>query len=312
MCYAFCSELFRKHVGHSESIVLFIFVEVENGFNFEFEGSYFTVFANTVFNDVLMLSVNVTTIKADTPGCVESLFVVDKISCIAVNVRSLSNNSLCYENVVTNSTLFTGSETVCYAGGSYCGNCYLGVTGSGNGFFFGCATSTCNGALTSSGAGSGSNNGYVGAVGVSDHSDFFLCYENSVTNGALLTIGKTSLGAGCCLASNNFLGVSDHRNFFLCYEFFAALRALLTIGKTGLCAGCCLTGNNFLGMLVSGGGRFGSSNFCGLFSCCFYRSSSLGSFTEQLVEHITRSDSEHHSNGKNQSQNAQNVLVFHT
>ena len=258
---------------------------------------------------MLVLSFYITTIGANAPGCVESLFVVDVISGVAVNGRSLSNNSLCYENFVTNSTLFTSSETVCYAGGSYCGNCYLGVTKSLNFYFFGCAAFTCNGTLTSNGAGCGSNNGYVGAVGVVKHSDFFLCYKNFAANGALLTFGKTSLGAGCCLASNNFLGVSDHRNFFSCYEFFAALRALLTIGKTGLCAGCCLTGNNFLGMLVSGGGRFGSSNFCGLFSC-YFGSSSLG-FAEQLVEHITRSDSEHHSNGKNQSQNAQNVLVFH-
>ena len=261
---------------------------------------------------MLVLSICITTIKADAPGCVESLLVVDKVSLVAVNIGSHSNGFLSLENFVTNGALFACGKTVCYTGGSYCGNSYLGVTGSRNGFFFGCAASTCNGALTSSGAGSGSNNSYVGAVGVSDHCDFFLCYENSATNGALLTFGKTGLGAGCSLAGNNFFSVSYYGNNFLCYEFFAALRALLTFGKTGLCAGCSLTGNNFLGMLVSGGGRFGSGLFCGLFSCCFYRSSSLGSSTEQLVEHITRSDSEHHSNGKNQSQNAQNVLVFHT
>ena len=43
-------------------------------------------------------------------------------------------------------------------------------------------------------------------------SDGGLCYDNSVTYGALLTVGKTGLGTGCCLTGNSNLGVTLSRN----------------------------------------------------------------------------------------------------
>ena len=127
--------------------------------------------------------------------------------------------------------------------------------------------------------------------------------ESFAANRALLTFGKTCLGAGCCLAGNYFLGVSNYRNDLLSNKSLATLRAFLTFGKTCLSAGCCFTGNYFLGMYVFRGGRFGSCFFGS--GCC--RSCLCGSLLQQL----TRSNGEHQGNGKNHDQNAKNVLVFH-
>ena len=144
------------------------------------------------------------------------------------------------------------------------------------------------------------------AGGVAESCYVLRSLKNFVTNGALLTSSLTSFGTGCCYSVDCNFGVTERRNLFLSYDDFTALRALLAVSLTSFCAGGVLTGNNFLGMNVGGGGRFGSGRFGGL----------LGSFLRSglyrlLVEQVTRSDREHHSNGKYQSQNAKNILVFH-
>jgi hypothetical protein len=63
-----------------------------------------------------------------------------------------------------------------------------------------------------------------------------LCYENLVTSGAVLTFGKTCLGAGCCNCCINNLGVTESSNGFLCY-LKGATAAVLAFGKTGFGAG---------------------------------------------------------------------------
>ena len=128
-------------------------------------------------------------------------------------------------------------------------------------------------------------------------SDGGLCLDNSVTYGALLTVGKTGLGTGCCLAGNSNYGVTLSRNCLgvgvaavyasvglnactlasrsggnlacivgvalsinsgLCYGNGATYGALLTLGKTGLGAGrsYCRDGNlgvTECGVLINNG-----------------------------------------------------------
>ena len=82
-------------------------------------------------------------------------------------------------------------------------------------------------------------------------SDGGLRYGNGVTYGALLTVGKTGSGAGCCSAGNGNLGVSLLSDGGLCLDNSVTYGALLTVGKTGLGTGCCLAGDSNYGVTLS-------------------------------------------------------------
>ena len=309
---ALCSELLRKHVSHGEYVVLLIVIEIKDGGYFHGNGSFTTVLALAVFNDVLVLFFNATTIKANTPSCVESLFVVDQVFLIAVNVRSLVDLCGSGQNFITNAALFASGSAIIFTCGLYCRDCNLSMVNLADGFSLSFVTSTGKGSNTFFGASSflGYNTGtplvYVrrNVVGINCATSTLAIFAVGVSNyGDSFGLGFAAF-AGVGL--NAFCGAGCRSGFNAITPCVYVRRNIVGVGFTALT--CAFYKIVFVSRLSS----LGSSNFCGLFSCCFYRSSSLGSFTEQLVEHITRSDSEHHSNGKNQSQNAQNVLVFHT
>ena len=212
------------------------------------------------------------------------------ISALAINdvvTRSNDNvfSTITVDALVSTSALFG-------AGRSYNG---------GNEVAVGVAESCCELNVTY-GTGLCSFASCCSAGGVAESCYVLRSLKNFVTNGALLAGSLTSFSTGCCNCFNCNFGVTERRNYFLVYDGFTALRASLTFGKTGLCAGGVLTGNNFLGMNVGGGGRFRCGRFSG-----FLRSG----LCRLLVKQVTGSDRKHHSNGKYQSQNAKNVLVFH-
>jgi len=203
---------------------------------------------------------------------------------------------------------------------------FTGVnTGCGNYIGFAFAASTGLFAFAGCYAGSCGNNGVgpcvlvisilcttfgalaVSAKVVSDHFYYLLSYEGFATLGALLTFGKAGCSTSRSYCLENCFGVRNLFYYLLSYEGFATLGALLTFGKTGCGTSRCYRRNYFLGMFVSGGGGFRSGYF--LFGSGIF-GSLRGSFFLSY-ENVTRSNREHHSNGKNQCQNAQNVLVLH-
>ena len=281
-------ELFRKCCGELVYICCAVAICVELRGYVGGGELVIAVYALACFDLVSVVVIDVTTNGAYAPGLFKSCGVGESVYVVAVGFARRN----------------LGSAT----NGAYAIN--IGVSENRNGLLSN-ENFAANGALltfgkTCFGAGCCLAGNYF--FGVSENRNGLLSNENFAANRALLTFGKTCLGAGCCLAGNNFFGVSNYGNDLLSYKSFAALGANLTFGKTCLGASCCLTGNYFLGMLVFGGGRFGSCYF----GSGNFRSGNFGSgIFRGLTKQVTRSNREHHSNGKNHNQNAQNVLVSH-
>ena len=279
--YAFTCKLCRKCIVEVVNVFLTVIVCVVSRDAFNLCGSKYAA-----FNGALAFCIQGVTGSND--NCLGCIAVKALVSTGALFVAGRGNNSGNYVavNVLCNCRDFN---------------------------LFGCAASTCNSTLTGC-AGCGSNNGYVGlvifvyvrrnVVGINCATSTLAIFAVGVSNyGDSFGLGFAAF-AGVGL--NAFCGAGCGSGYNTITPCVYVRRNIVGVGFTALT--CAFYKFVFVSRLSS----LGSSNFCGLFSCCFYRSSSLGGLTEQLVEHITRSDSEHHSNGKNQSQNAQNVLVFHT
>ena len=69
-------------------------------------------------------------------------------------------------------------------------------------------------------------------------SDSGLCYGNGVTYGALLTVGKTGFGTGCCLAGYGNLGVTLSCDGGLFDDNNVTYGAVCTCSSTGSGTGC--------------------------------------------------------------------------
>ena len=61
--------------------------------------------------------------------------------------------------------------------------------------------------------------------------NFFLCYQNLVTNRAMLALGQARFGTSGCDRCVDFLGMAKRCNFFLCNKDLATYRAMLSLGQ---------------------------------------------------------------------------------
>ena len=201
---------------------------------------------------------------------------------------------LFHENFVTNGAVLTFGKTGFFTIGSNCSVNYFGVTESFSGIgcigFTASAGVSCITILGASGSsynsiitvyvvrlgydcffnvttsrtysvlctfclfGSGSINDPL-AIGVTVSGYFFLFYENFVTNGAVLTFGKTGFFALGSNSSVDNFGVTGCSYLFLFYENFVTNGAVLTFGKTGFFT---LGSNSCVNNL---GVTFGGDNF---------------------------------------------------
>ena len=80
----------------------------------------------------------------------------------------------------------------------------------------------------------------IGAVSilakrVAEFVNYFLCFENHVTYGAVLTFSKTGCGTGRCYRLVNYLGVTE-----LCYKLSTTYGTSLS-GSTGCLCACGVT-----------------------------------------------------------------------
>ena len=122
-------------------------------------------------------------------------------------VTECVNNGLCYENLVTNTTMLTLGKTCILAIGSNCRVDYLGV-------------SQCR--------------------------NRFLCYEHLLTYGAMLTLGKTcalTVGSNCRV---DYLGMTKSGNSLLLLQDRVAIITFNSVGLACLLAGCRRAGDSLL------------------------------------------------------------------
>ena len=81
------------------------------------------------------------------------------------------------------------------------------------------------------------------APGVRCHRNLGLCYEDLVTYGAVLTLGKTYCRTGGSDRLIYNLGVTECVGYLLCNEHCVTYGAMLALGKTGFgtgCINCCV------------------------------------------------------------------------
>ena len=205
-------------------------------------------------------------------------------------VTECVNYFLLNENLVTYGAVLTLGKTGCGTGRRYCLVNYLGVTECVNASVYVRVTATVtsvsgvtflsasrsgyNGLIIvteccfklSATYGTGLSIGTVSILAkrVAEFVNYFLCNENYVTYGAVLTLSKTGLGTGGCYRLVNYLGVAECGiennatygtglcsstgcccacgvtecvNYFLLNENLVTYGAVLALGKTGFGAG---------------------------------------------------------------------------
>ena len=292
MNYAVLSELFRKCVGHDENVVLFVAISIEERFNFHLNDFYVTVLARAIFYDVLVRLVNIVTNGADTPRTVESFIIIVYITVVAVGFALVTYRALALYIIM--------SEFCIQLSVTYCAN----LCSSTGCFRAGSVGELCNLfglGLVASATSKGLNTRFC--------TGGFLCYGAVVPNVLVRFVtGSGLFGSGLfgsCLLRSGLFG----SGLFGSGLFGSSLLGSGLFGSSLLRSG--LFGSGLLGSALFGSALFGSgllgSGCFGSFGGYFRSGSSLIG----LLEQITRNNGEHHSNGKYQSQNAQNVLVFH-
>ena len=69
--------------------------------------------------------------------------------------------------------------------------------------------------------------------------NYFLCYENLVTYGAMLTFGKTGCCTCRCYRCINYFGMSKSRNKLCLYKCFVTYRAVFSFCVSDFCTSRC-------------------------------------------------------------------------
>ena len=253
--YVFALELFGKSCCKLVYLVVAVAVYVEGRSYVLRDEGVVAVCALAVYNLVLVVRIYITAIGANAPSVVLSLFVVNVVVEIAVNIGSLVNLCGSRDNGITNGALNAGGSTICITGGSNCGNFYFGVAESSDLFGLGFVAFASKGLNACGGA--SSCGGYFAfapyvnvVIGIDTlanganafnivvcyNSNFLLLNNGSAALGTFLTFGKTCFGTGCCYCGNNLFGMSGCRNSsgFLFAAFAGAFL------RTGFGTGSCL------------------------------------------------------------------------
>ena len=200
-------------------------------------------------------------------------------------MRKFSNNCLRNENLVTYGAMFTLGKTGCSTCRSNCNVGYLGVTESIDRDCFAADFALANytikyiivGALiftiginvvfynsrsccmsknflefcAAHSTSLCSCTSCICACCVSKFRYYFLCNEDFVTYGTMLTCGKTCLCTCGSYCHIDYFGVTESVNCFLCNEDFVTYGTVLTFCETGCgtCGSYCLV--NYLGVTES-------------------------------------------------------------
>ena len=169
--------------------------------------------------------------------------------------------SLRYRHSITNRTVLTFSKTGFRTSRCYSSIRYLGMSGG---------RLVCISRVVASGT---SVVSIPSTLGTSRHFCLMvyfivskrvsnrLCYSHSITNGAMLTFGKTGFRTGCRYGCICDLCMAKGRDCCLLYNYSVTNGTVLTFSKTGFRTGCCYGVVNYFGMTQRGNLLLCSYNF---------------------------------------------------
>ena len=156
--------------------------------------------------------------------------------------------SLSYENSATSGAMLAFSKA-CFRAGC-CYGCINNLCMTQRGFFLICGVITLRTGHVSVPTDFGTSGSFCFMIHfiVTKRIDLCLCYGYGVTNGAVLTFGKTGCRTSGCNGCVSHFGMTKRGCYRLLYGYSATGRAMLAFCQTGFGTGGCFGSIRYFGM----------------------------------------------------------------